>query len=265
MSFKKHIKGLKNSANIRIAYSVFESSQIPPEWTLVLNYYFDAVAVPDQYLVDVYKNSGVTIPIFVLPYPVNLDTLYQIPLKNKKNSPFIFANFSDATPEKNHITLIRAFHKTFGSSSDVKLKLYSSYSDPIIETIKKELRLLSTSNIEFIEITLSEELYLKTIKNIDCYVNLSQGEGCAIQPKEAMALGIPVILSNNTAQSVLCNSSFVKPVSSLNKVPGFYSKYQNTYGVFYDCSIAEASQALRDVYEHYDEYLERKQRVKGMA
>ena len=257
MSFKKHIKGLKNLSQIRIAYSVFESSRIPPEWALVLNYYFDAVAVPDPFLVDVYKNSGVIIPIFVLPYPVNLDKFYRVPLRNKKHSPFTFANFSNATAEKNHITLVRAFHDAFDNSQEVKLRLNSCYSDPkISEAIKKEIRLLKASNVEFTEMILSEELYLKTFENIDCYVSLSQGEGCPIQPKEAMALGIPVILSDNTAQSTLCASHLTKGISSLTQVPGFYSKYQNTYGVFYDCSVKETSQALQDVYGHYGNYLQ---------
>jgi hypothetical protein len=34
---------------------MFESSEIPPEWADSLNTYFDAVAVPDKFFVNVYK------------------------------------------------------------------------------------------------------------------------------------------------------------------------------------------------------------------
>jgi hypothetical protein len=108
---------------IRIAYSMFESTKIPPEWSLILNSYFDAVAVPDKFLIDVYKNSGVHIPVFELPLCLDLDPYLQQPLKTHSNKPFVFANLSTCTPRKNHTTLVRAFAKAFGNDKNVLLKI----------------------------------------------------------------------------------------------------------------------------------------------
>ena len=49
----------KPENQIRIAYSMYEASKIPQEWVIKINSYFDYVLVPDEYLIDVYQNSGV--------------------------------------------------------------------------------------------------------------------------------------------------------------------------------------------------------------
>src|SRR5882724_11465347 len=55
------------SSQLKISYSMFESDAIPQLWVDILNNYYDMVVVPDNYLIDVYKNSGVKIPIFMIP------------------------------------------------------------------------------------------------------------------------------------------------------------------------------------------------------
>ena len=76
VSFWTYILGLNENlislhsslkSQIKIAYSMFESDAIPKFWAKILNDHYDLVCVPDEYLVDVYKTSGVKIPIFVLP------------------------------------------------------------------------------------------------------------------------------------------------------------------------------------------------------
>ena len=246
-----------NSKSLRIAYSMFESSLIPPEWVITLNHYFDAIAVPDKFLIDSYKNSGVTIPIFELPLGLNLDKFLQAPLKSKKKSPLVFANLSSAIVRKNHLKLIRAFHEAFGNSTDVQLKLNCRCGErECIEAIKKELENLGSANIEFTEICMGQNLYFNTFQTIDCYVSLSAGEGYSIQPREAMALGIPVIITDNTGQATICNSGLGRAVPSPNPISAFYPAFNNHYGVFYDCDIKDAALALQDVYNHYDHYLE---------
>ena len=48
----------KTKNQIRIAHTMFDATEIPPEFTPIINNYFDAVAVPDKFLVDVYKKRG---------------------------------------------------------------------------------------------------------------------------------------------------------------------------------------------------------------
>ena len=255
-SFQGVIKGPKNEQSIRIAYSMFESSEIPPEWVNSLNTYFDAVAVPDKFFMDVYKNSGVTIPIFELPLGLNLNRFLTAPLKTQKHSPMVFANLGSAIPRKNQLKLIQAFHQAFGNSPDVKLRINCRFGDEqVIQDMQDEIAKLQASNIEFTIRELNADVYFKTLENTDCYVNISSGEGFSIQPRQAMALGMPTITTDNTAQSTICQSHLGCAVPSLNLIPAFYPDLHNCYGSFYDCNVEDVAAAFRDVYDNYDHYL----------
>lgn len=252
----KRLKTLKNEGQLRIAYSMFESDRIPSEWVPIINYYFDAVVVPDPYFVSIYKNSGVTVPVFYLPLGLNLEDFLAKPLKAKRNYPMVFANLSAAVPRKNQLKLVRAFHAAFGNSPDVRLRINSRYSDlPTRTVLKEEIEALGLTNVDFTEMVLDKPLYVKTMEDADCYVSLSTGEGFSIQPREAMALGIPVIVTDNTGQATICKSQLVRNVPSLERIPAYYNWFNEVIGKAYDCSIEDATSALLDVYDHYDEYL----------
>ena len=97
---------------IRFAYSMIESSRVINEWAMMLNLYFDGVIVPDPFLVEAYRDSGVTIPIFYVPLAVDLKDFINRPLKKKKEKgPMVFANLSTAIERKNQALLIKAFAK----------------------------------------------------------------------------------------------------------------------------------------------------------
>src|SRR5207244_2403629 len=109
----------------KIAYSVHESTKIPPQWVTLLNQMFDLVVVPDTMLVPIYKKSGVKLPIFVIPEPMMLDEFLDKPPKANRGKPFTFGNVSGSWSRKNHALLIKAFYKAFGDSPDVQLIMNS--------------------------------------------------------------------------------------------------------------------------------------------
>src|SRR5579872_4676752 len=133
---------------IRIAYSMFESNKIPAFWVSIIHRYFDAVAVPDPYFIEVYKNSGIQRPVFSLPLCVNYSPFRSKPLKTKRRAPLVFADFSVFVPRKNHLTLIRAFFKAFNNQPDVHLKLHGRYAQgDWDQLLLEEIRKLGSTNV----------------------------------------------------------------------------------------------------------------------
>ena len=257
------LRGPTQDDQIRIAYSMFESTRIPKEWTDILNTYFDAVAVPDPFYVSVYEQSGVKLPIFVVPLALNLTPYLQAPLKRKAGSPFTFANLSTCVDRKNQLTLLHAFAKTFGNNNKVRLVINARATFNSLEkTIRQEIKTLGLTNVDFQIKPLTKREYLDLFQTIDCYVNLSKGEGFSIQPREAMALGIPSIVSNNTAQSTLCASGLVTSVPSEIKEPAFYD-WGAYYGNFFTCTIDDAADAMKKVYDNYPFYLKRSKEARA--
>lgn len=242
---------------IRIAYSMLESTGIPLEWVMLLNLYFDAVAVPDSFLVESYRKSGVLIPIFELPLGLGLEGFLKQPLKQSQNPKMVFANLSSCLDRKNQVLLVQAFAKAFGNNEDVVLQINCRTGDEETQkALVEEIMKANCSNIIYTELTLRKDAYLKNFKNVDCYVSLSKGEGFSIQPREAMALGIPVIVTDNTGQSTICKTGLVKVVESSIAEPARYFGRPYKAGYRFNCTVDDAAAAMLDVYNNYDKYLQ---------
>ena len=255
---ESHFKTGKKEDQIRIAYSMFESTRIPAEWTQLLNQYYDAVVVPDPFLIEVYQKSGVTIPIFELPLGLDVKNFLQQPLKKKRHSPMVFANFSACIERKNQLALIQAFVKAFGNRADVLLKLNCRAGTAhTIREVREEILKHRATNILFTQIGHKKEKYLQLFQTVDCYVSLSKGEGFSIQPREAMLLGIPVIATDNTGQSTICKTKLVKTIDSAFAVPAWYPDFGTPMGVWFDCQVDDVATAMLDMYNNYDSYLQK--------
>lgn len=245
------------NSKIKIAYSMLESSRIPSEWVQILNSFFDAVVVPDSFLVDVYKNSGVTIPIFELPIGMYLDEFFQKPKLSRVGKPFIFGTTVSCDERKNFSLLIHSFAEEFGNHKDVYLKLNSRQGDA--QFYVDLIRSLGISNIIFTHNILEKGQYIDFLNSFDCFINISKGEGFSLCPREALALGIPCILTRNSAQITICDTGLVREVSSLIPEPATYSgAFGNLpIGDFFNCTKLDVREALRDVYTNYAYYQEK--------
>lgn len=262
-----HFKKARNDEEIRFAYSMLESTKIPYEWALYLNLYFDAVIVPDPFLIDAYKNSGVVVPIFHIPLAVNIDNFLQRPIKKREeNKPMVFANLSSSHNRKNQVALVQSFAKALGNNPKAMLVINSRGGfEETKNNIKKAINESGCSNIHFSNFELKGDAYLHFFENVDCYVSLSKGEGFSIQPREAMALGIPVIATNNTGQTTICQSGLVKSVKSNVLIPADYHGHLPSVGQMFDCTIDDAAEALLDVFHNYDQYLQKKEEARKWA
>ncbi len=245
----------KNSI-VKLAYSMLETTQIPSKWVTILNEEFDAVVVPDIYVSKLYQHCGVTIPIFVIPLPMILEPYYARVLHEETPStPFVFA---DTSANKNPIPLIKAFAKAFKNDPNVLLLLRASSLNraPIKKAIKKYK--LTTVIIEDGKLPLSK--FIDCLLACDCFINLSHGEGFSYIPRECLALGLPVIITNNTASGTICESTFVRAIPSTIKVPAsphYANLFVESCGEQFDCHVEDVVSALKDVYKHYPVHIEK--------
>ena len=242
--------------DIKFAYTMFESSKIPKNFVENLNKYFDAAIVPDPYHIEVYKSSGVAIPIFVLPLGIDIKQFCLSPLKKNKNYPFIFANFSSCTYRKNQKLLIESFAKRFKNNPAVLLKIRCRSEDPgFCNELQKLITSLELKNIDFSIRCPGKEEYLKEFQEVDCYVSLSKGEGFSIQPREALALGIPCIVTCNTAQKTLCELESVRSVKSDMEEKAIIHTFDEYIGMQYNALASDVIDAFNDVYNNYENYI----------
>lgn len=252
------IKRFKNIGRmINIAYSMIESTAIPKHWTTILNRYFDLVIVPDTNLISVYKNSGVKIPVYSLPIPLYLEEFLVEQPKTLPEGKFVFGCSAGFGFGKNQCYLVEAFHKAFKNNENVILRLHGrhSFGDELLK-VKQFIYNNKITNIEILEKVLQEKEYVTFMKSLDAYVLLSKGEGFSITPREALALGIPCIISNIGAHKTICDTNFVKGVTfNIPVISPFYiAMFNDTCGYQFAGTINDAADAFLDVYKNYPSY-----------
>lgn len=251
------LKKLRKLHNLMISLTMFESSRIPKAYVENLNNFFDIAIVPDNFLLEVYQSSGVEIPIFVNPLVIDLSPFLNANLYEKKTDTFVFGCFGSITRRKGQDLLLKAFAETYGNNTQFKLILSGRYAEPkFFQELHEYISCHHLNNVELKECSFSDEDYLKNFQKIDCYVSLSRGEGFSIQPREAMALGIPCIVTNNTGQTTICNSNLVLSVPSTNEIPCVYDSFQGeNLGVQYDPSLQDCKIALRTMVQQHNYYV----------
>lgn len=249
-------KIIPDESLIKIAYSMLETTKIPQLWVNILNEKFDAVVVPDSYLVKVYAESGVTIPIFMLPIPMNLQPYYDE--SKHPYTPHIPFVFGDASANKNPLQLIEAFNLAFGNDPSVELHLRAGWQFLQGEVIQKKVVELGLDNVYFEFGYLNLDQFILKLQSYDCYVNISRGEGFSFIQRESLALGIPVISANNTALSTICKTGYVKSVKSeiLGQPNFIYSLiFDEEVGNQFDCKTKDIAKAMKEVRNDYKKYV----------
>ncbi len=237
---------------IKYAYSMFESTVISSSAAERLNKYFDAVIVPDQFLIEVYKKSGVTLPIFCIPTGLYLDKFFALPLKSSSGKPFTFGVVSTRYERKNLKKLIRCFNDLYGNNSDYLLKIHAAdyFQNGDLERFVEGLKV---NNIRITSHLIDEEEYVHFIYDLDCYLLLSKGEGFSNTPREAMAAGIPIIISDNTGQSTIADSGYGIAVNCY-EVDADYEGFIMNGGKQFDCDDFTVKNSLRKMVDEYEFY-----------
>jgi glycosyltransferase involved in cell wall biosynthesis len=238
-------------SGLRIAYIVFDSDELPPEWVNILNRRFDVVLVTSQHLERVAQISGVEIPIASLPIALELEPLLSRPFMVKDSATVRFLSIAAFHPRKETETLVRAFMAAFGDRSNVELVLHSNlafgdYADRLEHLIREQ----AAQNIHISRAALSDHEKNHLVESCDVFVNLSRGEGYSIGPREALAAGKPMVLSavgGHLDLESVPGVYFVRPTRSL---AARYPEIDNrVFGHQTAVEVREAASALQEAFD----------------
>ena len=210
------------ASGYRIAYLAFDSDELPPEWVAILNRDFDVVYFSSAHLVQVAERSGVTIPVGSIPLALDAEREIARPYRPVARR-VRFGTLSAYHPRKGLDQIVTAFLREFDEVDDVELLIHSNLA--IGETAARVAAQVAASGTDRIILStsnLSSDDKNDLLETFDVYVNASQGEGYSIGPREALAMGKPLVLSDVGSHAPLFAAPGTFRVGISHRVPAIY-------------------------------------------
>lgn len=204
-------------ALVNIGYTLFETDGIPNEWLVPLQA-MDEVWCATTFNMSTFRGGGVRKPIRLVPHGVNTDWFK--PGKAEKfplglnESDVVFGMCFDWTPRKNGINTIAAFMQALAGIENAVLVLKVYFKSPgMIEQLRETIKqmrqafgaekapriLISTDIIPDCEMP-------NFYQQIDYLISCTHGEGFNKPVLEAMACGVPSIVTGWSGHMDFCNS-----------------------------------------------------------
>lgn len=241
-------------SEIKIGSTMTEADRICDEWVVNCNS-LDYLILPNNWQKEVFQKCGVKTPIWVIPFGSEVNIFkYK---KRPKRKIFTFGTIGYMMPtrvekdRKNFWKLIQAFISEFEPDEPVRLLIKSSSLESGFYKYWKDPRIILDNK------RVSREELRDIYYQMDCFVFPSRGEGVGQPPREAMATGLPCILTNWSSLTDVALPEISYPLS--------YTLSQRVMpeepGMWADVDVRELMYYMRYVYEHRDEAMEKGKRA----
>lgn len=232
-----------------IAYTMSESTCVSQDWVNALNDRFEAVIVPCPPLVDVYRDSGVLIPIHYVPMGIDLNPPH-LTLRPSRPTEFTFLTYSLGDMRKGAHLAMMAFKRLFDGLPGCKLIVKARDGATLTWLAGND-----EPNIEVIGGERPEAEWYELLARVHCFVFPSYGEGFGLPPREAALAGLPVIATQWLGLWDVDRWGYPLPVGRM--LPAQFDIFDaNADGSLWaEPDIAALDKQMRFVYEHYQHAL----------
>lgn len=265
-----------------LGYTVWELERLPDHWPDILNR-LDAVLVPCHWNVEVFKRSGVTVPIHVVPHlsqfesidPPNDVDRESIRSRLEEvvdlNDRFIFYNISYWSNRKAPYLALEAYWRAFSSSDKTLMIVKTSPRDitRLHRHWRNGFRLRNPSTRQTVEAmasrhtdrapvvliddeSLCDQEIMALHEKGDCFTSLTRTEGWGLGAFEAASLGKPLIMTGYGGQL-----DYIDPELSYLVRHEMVPVHEPTWSANYrtsdrwaEPSIDHAAQQMREVFEN---------------
>lgn len=180
-----------------IGFGIFEAFKPPAKWVSVLNQN-DAVICPSEFNSRIFAKQGVSRPIFHIPHCIDTSKFNADVSPMYQYDKFSFLFIGTWRERKGWPLMIEAFCKAFDERDDVQLVIKTDKVERAKRDVEKKLFEIGARNVSILfESEVFDTSRMPSFyKSFDCVVSPTLGEGFGLTSVEAMAVGVPVVVSN---------------------------------------------------------------------
>jgi glycosyltransferase involved in cell wall biosynthesis len=217
----------------RIIGLACETDRIPLSWVECCNG-FDLAVVPSRYCEKSLRDSGVEVPILVVPH--GLESCYRPRREKRRTSPFVFYNVVNGQfpARKGLPELARAFRRAFGGRADVVLRLRVNRGFKVRQAFADAGVAEDDPQIHIDEQTrLPTEEFAAYYSDVHCTVHPSHSEGFGLIPFQSIACETPVIApcSTGMADYLTADNAMLLRTNGVCTAPDVYYRAGSHPGV----------------------------------
>lgn len=225
-----------------VGFSMHESTNLPDGWANHVNEKNQLLLVPSPWLIEVFENAGVEIPIEVVPG--GIDPFECDIVTSKRNRPFRFGCLADRGNRKSYDLAWTCFYRAFDyRNKDVELviKCRPGSLPGLNFTYSNDPRLiLWRADVQHIS-----DVYAQ----MDAYICPARCEGFGMSQRESAACGVPTVVTrwSGTADDA---DEWAFPLDDFTL---FDSRMDGCGGLWAQPSMDELCEKMVWLYEHQDE------------
>ncbi len=251
-----------SAPDLKLAWVAWEESLIPLEMVRVLNQKFDGILVQTQFVAKALIDSGVRRPIRLMGFAPDLhayaalgsDRAAAVSKRPSKETPFVFLHVSSCFPRKGVDALLAAYVKAFRRNDPVRLVIkgfpnpHNDVPAQIAEIAKVDA---GAPEILMINKDVPGEELVELYRGADAVVLPPRGEGFNLPAAEALAAGLPLIVTGYGGHTDFASPDVARQVE-YNFAPA--NTHLNSYGsVWADPDVDDLASAMREVFQAADD------------
>lgn len=236
---------------VNLHMTMWETDRLPDFWARAMGDMADGVIVPSEHCAQVVRER-VDRPVAVVPFGTDPALYGYHEREPRKGCVFLMAGLLHY--RKGVEFALRAFREEFTAGESVhlilKTRLHFLDAGSEVGTLNDDRVLVQREDF-----TRQQMAWL--YQDVDCFLAPSRGEGSGLTPRDAMATGLPVILTDWGGLSELADERYTYPVpvDCLEPAPEENSSYVRAIhgggdiGNFARPSVPALRARMRSVYE----------------